>query len=121
MEIFTAIIVAISSLLGVFVGVLLQFYFSRKKDYEANLLQLELQAYIDFMKAAAELKNAQAENDSVKVNFHALTDVAFSGTGKARPTSSGTSIYALTDVVLRRKNKLLMDTALTVSHYFVVI
>jgi hypothetical protein len=76
MEIFTAIIVAISSLLGVFLGVLLQFYFSRKKDYEANLLQLELQAYIDFMKAAAELKTAQAKNDSVKINncISSLTD-----------------------------------------------
>lgn len=56
--------------------VLLQFYFSRKKDYEANLLQLELQAYIDFMKAAAELKNARAEKDSVKINdcISSLTD-----------------------------------------------
>lgn len=69
MEIFTAIIIAISSLLGVFVGALLQFYFSRKKEYEANLFQLESQAYIDFVKVAAELKTAQAENDPVKINI----------------------------------------------------
>jgi len=83
MEIFTAIIVAISSLSGVFVGALLQIYFSRKKEYEANLFQPESQVYIDFMKAAAELKTAQAENDPAKAVIRLVeTDLGCSALSK---------------------------------------
>lgn len=68
MEIFSSIVVVCGSLLGVLIGAFLQFYFSRSKEYETKLLHLETQAYIDFIKAVAELKTAQIENDSERIN-----------------------------------------------------
>jgi hypothetical protein len=42
----------------------------------------------------------------MKVNFYGLTPVAFWTTGFVCPSLAGTPILALTDIALRKKNKI---------------
>ncbi|MFH1642850.1 MAG: hypothetical protein ABIC04_08195 [Nanoarchaeota archaeon] len=68
---FLQILILTMPMVGVIIGAILQHIFSSRSSSEKHLKELETQAYIDFIKAAARINSAQREKNVQKEEEHA--------------------------------------------------